>query len=158
MRSATTQSSARAWALAEWQEGVVAYEQLRSLGFSARAIRHRVAKGRLHARYRGVYAVGRRQLTRKGELMAAVLRCGPGATLSHDTAAELSEIRPRRAGPIEVSVPPLATRGPTAFERIAGLRSHPRTSPTPGPFRSRALFAPSSTLRPGCLRGSSRPP
>src|SRR4051812_24266145 len=37
--------------------------------------------------------------------MAAVLGCGPGAALSHYSAAALLAIRPDRGGMIEVSVP-----------------------------------------------------
>jgi very-short-patch-repair endonuclease len=37
--------------------------------------------------------------------MAAVLACGDGAVLSHDSAAELWGVRPRRRGPIEISAP-----------------------------------------------------
>jgi predicted transcriptional regulator of viral defense system len=120
MGFSTTQSSAEAWALAEEQEGVISHRQLRALGFSARAIRHRVAKGRLHRRYRGVYVVGRPELSRAGEMMAAVLRCGEGAVLSHESAAELWGIRRRRRGPIEVSVP--IPRDP----RARGIRVHRR--------------------------------
>jgi very-short-patch-repair endonuclease len=58
---------------------------------------------RLHIVHRGVYAVGSGNLTRRQELMAAVLACGDGAVLSHGSAAELYEIRPRSRGAIEVS-------------------------------------------------------
>ena len=37
--------------------------------------------------------------------MAAVLACGPGAVLSHRSAAALWRIRPPSSGPIEVTVP-----------------------------------------------------
>ena len=94
-----------AWRLARSQHGVLAHEQLRALGYSAEAIRHRVADGRLHRRYRGVYAVGRPGLSRFGGWMAAVLASGRGASLSHHSAAELHGIRPRFAGPVHVTVP-----------------------------------------------------
>jgi len=89
----------------ERQHGVVARWQLLEIGFSANAINHRVANGRLHPVCRGVYAVGRPNLTRKGRWMAAVLSCGPGAVLSHESAAALWEIRPFRRRPTDVSVP-----------------------------------------------------
>ncbi|HYY21377.1 MAG TPA: hypothetical protein VE780_05810, partial [Thermoleophilaceae bacterium] len=54
---------------------------------------------------RGVYVVGRPQLTRAGVWMAAVLGCGRGAALSHGSAAALWGISARSAG-IEVSVLP----------------------------------------------------
>ena len=73
--------------LAGWQHGVVARRQLIELGMSARAIKHRIARGRLHVVFKGVYAVGRPQLTQQGRWMAAVLACGDGAALSHLSAA-----------------------------------------------------------------------
>jgi very-short-patch-repair endonuclease len=63
--------------------------QLEGLGFSRRGVEHRVKSGRLHLISRGIYAVGRPELTPDGRWMAAVLVCGDGAMLSHRSAAEL---------------------------------------------------------------------
>lgn len=92
------------WELAARQHGVIARAQLLALGYGAQAIKRRVANGRLHPVWRGVYAVGRPQLTHYGVWMAAVLTCGHGAALSHVSAGALVEILPRGAGPIDVSV------------------------------------------------------
>jgi very-short-patch-repair endonuclease len=94
-----------AWSLARRQHGVITREQLLALGFSPAAIRHRLADGRLHPKWRGVYAVGRPGLTREGLWMAATLTCK--GVLSHSTGAALWAIRPD-TGRIEVTVP--ATR------------------------------------------------
>jgi very-short-patch-repair endonuclease len=102
----------RAWALAQTQHGVLARPQLLELGYSPKAIKHRMATGRLHAVGRGVYAVGTPHLTRHGTWMAAVLTCGPDAALSHESAAALFEIRADRGGRIEVSVPAHVSRRP----------------------------------------------
>lgn len=125
-------NSARAgWELAANQHGVVTRAQLLNLGLSADAIRHRVDRGRLHAIRRGVYAVGRPQLTLRGWWMAAVLACGSDALLGHGSAAELWGIRRprthamngaqlRRPSLIDVSMPGATCR------RRAGIRTHRR--------------------------------
>src|SRR4051794_37180699 len=114
-------SGSRLWALAKKQHGVVARSQLLSLGFSSDSINHRLAKGRLHRVFRGVYAIGRPELSRHGRWMAAVLNCGSDAVLSYETAAALWEIRPKRRGDIAVSVPACGGR-----RQRAGIRLHRR--------------------------------
>jgi very-short-patch-repair endonuclease len=73
-------------ALAGRQHGIVARRQLLALGMTPRAIKHRIARGKLHPVFKGVYAVGRPQVTRHGRRTAAVLACGTGAALSHRSA------------------------------------------------------------------------
>ena len=102
------------------QHGVVSRAQLLAFGLSPKAIKHRITIGRLHVTYPGVYAVGRRELTREGRWMAAVLACGPGALLSHGSAAALWGIGRERNGEIEVSVE--VPRAP----RVSGIRVHRR--------------------------------
>src|SRR4051812_11746224 len=92
------------WGLARRQHGVVARSQLTALGFTRKALEHRISRGRLHVVHRGVYAAGRPELTQHGRWMAAVLACGPGAALSHHSAGQLWGILPHRPGPIHVSV------------------------------------------------------
>jgi very-short-patch-repair endonuclease len=116
-------SASELWALAKRQHGIVARWQLLELGFNRRAIEHRIAKGRLHPVWRGVYVVGRPELTREGRWMAAVLACGTGAVLSHVSAAVLWEIRPKSSGPIHVTL--IARRS----ER-PGIVAHRRTTLT----------------------------
>src|SRR4051794_2489644 len=118
---ATTVQSSRIWALVRRQHGVVARRQLLALGLTPRAIKHRMAAGRLHPVMRGVYVVGRPELTQHGRWMAAVLACGPGAALSHESAAQLWGIRRTRPGPIHVSIP--ASRRAT----VPGIVIHRRT-------------------------------
>jgi hypothetical protein len=101
---------------------VITRAQLIGLGFSPEGIKHRVRKGRLHTVVRGVYAVGRRQLTREGRWMAAVLACGPRAILSHRSAAALWGFGHEHPAYIDVSV------RRTSEARIPGLRCHRRPS------------------------------
>jgi len=64
--------------LAARQHGVVSAAQLLALGLSRKAIRSRVAAGRLHVIHAQVYAVGHPALGDQGRWFAAVLAGGPG--------------------------------------------------------------------------------
>jgi Transcriptional regulator, AbiEi antitoxin len=93
------------WELAARQHGVVSRGQLRERGLGNEAIRHRLEVGRLHPLLRGVYAVGRPQVSKDGWWMAATLACGPGAVLSHECAARLLGIRSQPgSGQLHVTV------------------------------------------------------
>jgi very-short-patch-repair endonuclease len=94
-----------AWRLVRAQHGVVTRQQLFDLGLGYRAVEHRLATGRLHAVFAGVYAVGRPDVPREGRWMAAVLACGEGAALSHESAAALWGIRDGGVRTVDVSVP-----------------------------------------------------
>jgi very-short-patch-repair endonuclease/predicted transcriptional regulator of viral defense system len=89
--------------LAGEQHGVVARRQLLELGFTKTQITGRVQRGHLHAVHRGVYSVGHRVLGVEGRWMAAALAGGPGAALSHRSAAELWQLVPRSGRSIEVT-------------------------------------------------------
>jgi very-short-patch-repair endonuclease len=92
-------------AIAEWSSGrhhVVTLAQLRSLGLSARAVRHRAASGRLRRLHHGVYAT--EAPSRESRWLAAVLACGPGAALSHRSAAALWGLYDRVPMTIDVTV------------------------------------------------------
>jgi very-short-patch-repair endonuclease len=102
--------------LATRQHGVVSLEQLRALGFTDRTAHDRAAAGRLLRLHRGVYAVGHGSLSQHGRWLAAVLAVGPEAVLSHAAALALWRLRPRRPGPIDVTV---AGRGRRAGKGIA---------------------------------------
>jgi very-short-patch-repair endonuclease len=88
--------------LAEKQHGVVAWRQLIEYGLTEGQIKSRLNDGQLVPLHRGVFALGHRRIGLYGDWMAAVLACGPGAVLSHGTAAQLWGIRGSRK-PIEVT-------------------------------------------------------
>src|SRR5689334_11777211 len=73
--------------LAGRQYGVVGRTQLRDLGISDARIEGRIRRAQLHRLHRGVYASGHRHVSTRGRWLAAVLACGPGAVLSHRSAA-----------------------------------------------------------------------
>jgi very-short-patch-repair endonuclease len=104
------------------QHGVVLRRQLLDVGFTPSAIKHRISRGDLHPMWRGVYAVGRPEVDKYGRWMAATLICGPAALLSHESAAELWQLRRTRAGPIHVSAPL------SVNHRREGIALHRRTA------------------------------
>jgi len=97
--------SAAAWQLAEAQHGVVTRAQLLALGYTPDAIKHRLRTGRLFALWPGVYAVGRRRVSRLGMWKAATLVCGPYSALCGESGAALVDLRSREGRRIEVAVP-----------------------------------------------------
>jgi len=93
-------------ALGGSQHAVFALSQLGGLGLTPRAVQKRCARGSLHRLYHTVYSlIPENLLTREGRWMAAVLACGPGAVLSHRTAAALHELRRTDRANIDVTVP-----------------------------------------------------
>ncbi len=101
--------------IAARQHGLITWSQLRGLGLSPHAIRHRVQTGRLYRVRRSVYAVGRPHLERLGAAMADVLTCGPLAVASHLTAAAVFGIRRWPFRLVEVTVPARARPSPTGI-------------------------------------------
>ena len=92
--------------LANAQHAVFGLDQLRELGLGTRAVQHRASAGRLHRIHKTVYSlVPKALLKREGLYMAAVLACGPGAVLSHRSAAVLHQLRDWGYTSIEVTVP-----------------------------------------------------
>jgi very-short-patch-repair endonuclease len=147
--------------IAARQHGVVTTAQLRAAGLDKSAVARRVAAGRLHRMHRGVYAVGHRGLTRRGQFKAAILACGEGTVLSHRSAAELWEMLEDAGGVIHVTVPRSAGRA-----RRAGIIIHRRRSLASRRATSReniAVTRPADTLvdlrrhvSPGELRNAVR--
>ncbi|MBX5442242.1 MAG: type IV toxin-antitoxin system AbiEi family antitoxin domain-containing protein [Solirubrobacteraceae bacterium] len=86
MRIATRVDGAIAQ-LARAQHGVVARRQLRALGLGDATISRAIDRGVLVPLHRGVYALGHDALRPEARRLAAVLACGPGAVLSHGSAA-----------------------------------------------------------------------
>lgn len=91
--------------IAARRHGLVTYAELLGAGVDKSGIARRLAAGRLHRVFRGVYAVGHPGLSNEGRWLAAVLACGGGAALSHRSAAELWGMLPVTQGTIHVAVP-----------------------------------------------------
>ena len=83
----------------------MAHWQLLDAGLGEDAIDYRLWIGRLHRVHVGVYAVGHARLTVRGRWMAAVLACGPEASLSHRDAGALWRVRRDSRYLIDVTSP-----------------------------------------------------
>jgi very-short-patch-repair endonuclease len=129
-----TQPDPRVFDLARRQHWAITTSQLLATGLTPAAIRHGVAAGRLHPVHRGVFAVGRPDLTREGRWMAAVLSAGPGAGLAQVSAVLNWAIDDRAEGLPHVVVPASGGR-----RRRPGVVVH----------RSRTLTADDIVVRDG---------
>jgi very-short-patch-repair endonuclease len=87
------------------QHGVIARGQIAAAGLSVQTLRSRLRTGAWQQLQRGVYATFTGEPPRIAVLWAAVLRAGPRAILSHESAAELDGLMSGPAVPIHVTVP-----------------------------------------------------
>jgi hypothetical protein len=91
--------------LLDLQRGVISRGQAMACGMSDIAIRVRLRNGRWRRLADGVYATFSGEPPRLALIWAAVLAAGPGAAISHQTAAELYNFGRRPARAIHVTVP-----------------------------------------------------
>lgn len=103
--------------------GHVTRTQLLQLGMGRGAISDRIRRGLLIPVYRGVYAVGHLPTNPIDRARGALLACGPGAALSHLSAAAVWEITRRWPEVLELTAP--TDRSPR------GLRVHRSTKLLP---------------------------
>jgi hypothetical protein len=87
------------------QSGVITSQQAQAAGVSARRVANLLADRRWQRVQYGVYAAFTGEPPRPAVLWAAVLRAGPRAILSHQTAAEIDGLMDVRRRPIHVTVP-----------------------------------------------------
>ncbi len=108
--------------LAISQDGLLSRPQVLAAGLTRDAIAARLGSGRWQRMYPGVYAVFTGDRSRRAELWAAVLRAGPGAMLSYQSAAEvegMGGVPGRPGGLVHVTVP-----APRHLRAVPGLAIH----------------------------------
>jgi hypothetical protein len=108
--------------LLDFQHGVIARWQLPAVSLSPSAVDARLRRGRWQPLYRGVYAAYTGPPPRESVLWAGLLRGGPGAVLSHHTAAELDGLTDRPSRVIDVTV---------GHDRQVSLSGAERLGPAP---------------------------
>ena len=99
----------------------IARRQGQDVGVDPETMRTRVRSGRWQRLQRGVYAAFSGEPARETVLWAALLRAGPGAVLSHQTAAERHGLIDEPSPVITITVP--ASRHPARGED--SWRRHP---------------------------------
>lgn len=104
------------------QDGVLGTRQASVAGISYQSIRHRLRRGGWQQLQRGTYATFTGTPTRLAEFWAALLRTGPNAILSHQSAAELHGLLEARTPAIHVTVP--HGSNPARHGKIPGVIVH----------------------------------
>ncbi len=105
--------------LIDLQRGVLARWQAPAVDLEWTTIKSLLRNGRWRALQWGVYATFTGEPCREAVLWAAMLRAGPHAVLSHQSAAELDGLTSKRNEVIHVTIPGSARVG-----RIVGVRLH----------------------------------
>lgn len=110
--------------LLQAQSGVISRQQARDAGWTDEAIERRIRSGSWQRLERGTYATFSGVPSREAKLWAVVLRAGPGAVLSHQTAAEIHQLTDKPASKVHISVP--VQRNPGRLGPIRGVVIHRR--------------------------------
>lgn len=111
------------WAyLVEFQSGITSRRQAVGAGVSEQAIDRRLRGGTWQRLHRGAYATFTGKPSREARLWAVLLRAGPGAVLSHETAAELHGLISEPRSKIHITVP--AGSNPARRRKIPGVIIH----------------------------------
>jgi len=125
----------------EHQSDTIARRQAAGTGIALYTMRNKVRSGRWQRLHRGVYVALSGDPARETQLWAALLRAGPGAVLSHQTAAERHGLIDEPSRLITITVP--AARHPARWAVIPGVVIH----------RSDAILR---TRHPGMLPACTR--
>jgi hypothetical protein len=103
------------------QAEVIARRQGAELDIDVDLMRNRMRNGRWQRLQRGVYAAFSGEPTREAVLWGALLRAGPGAVLSHQTAAERHGLIDEPSSIVTITVP--VSRHP-AQAKVQGIVIH----------------------------------
>jgi hypothetical protein len=104
------------------QSGVISRAQGAEFGLAGEEMRNRVRFADWQRIHHGVYATFSGDIQREAQLWAALLRAGPEAVLSHQTAAELCGLLKEPSTMIQLTVP--AATNPVKHGRIYGVVVH----------------------------------
>lgn len=108
--------------LLDFQSRIVSHRQAVRLGVSRTAVVRRAKSGAWQRLHRGTYATFTGVPSRDAILWAALLRAGPGAVLSHETAAEIHRLIDKPSAKVHITVP--ASHDPARRSPIRGVTIH----------------------------------
>lgn len=117
---------------ADEQRGIISCSQIVESGLTRGILISRLKRGRWQRLCPGVYATFSGEPSREAVLWAAVLYAGPGAALSHQTAAELWRLTDEASAVVHVTVPTRRrVRAVTgmAVHYSAAVAAHPAQTP-----------------------------
>jgi hypothetical protein len=104
------------------QGGVISRSQGAEFGLAGEEMRNRVRFADWKRVQRGVYATFSGDLRRESQFWAVLLRAGPDAVLSHQTAAELYGLTKQPGSLIHMTVP--HDSNPARYSKIPGVVVH----------------------------------
>ena len=104
------------------QSGVISRQQALDAGWPEATVDERLRSGIWRRLHRGAYATFTGDISRSARLWAVVLSVGPGAALSHETAAEIHGLIDKPIGQIHISVP--EKRRPGQHRKLPGVTIH----------------------------------
>jgi hypothetical protein len=104
------------------QGGVISRSQGAEFGLAGEEMRNRVRFADWQRVQRGVYATFSGDLRRESQFWAVLLRAGPDAVLSHQTAAELYGLAKQPSSLIHMTVP--HDSNPARYTKIPGVVVH----------------------------------
>jgi hypothetical protein len=104
------------------QGGVISRSQGAEFGLAGEEMRNRVRFADWQRVQRGIYATFSGDLGRESQLWAVLLRAGPDAVLSHQTAAELYGLTEQPGALIHMTVP--HDSNPARYSKIPGVVVH----------------------------------
>jgi predicted transcriptional regulator of viral defense system len=147
--------------VAERQWGRITRAQLESLGITTSTVSMWIEQGYLHRVLPGVYAVGHRAGGYAADLSAALLYAGPGAMLSHATAAHWLGLIDDKPHKIHISTPHRRRSQPgiTVHERRTTERVWHNQLPTttlPQTLLDLSATAPLRTVRKALAKADYR--
>ena len=108
--------------LLDFQSRVVSRRQALDQGVSRKVVSARSKSGAWQRLQRGTYATFSGLAPREACLWAALLRAGPGAVLSHETAAEVHGLIDKPSKMVHITVP--ANLDPARYSKIPGVVIH----------------------------------